>query len=119
MNKIPISKDKFKKGELYSVMRLEDVMEPDQAYTIKELAKLTKRTPMRIGYKLSELESAHKAERRRVEGKIVWLLTEQAYLEGTVKIDKKKLRIRGRPTKEAKMRQGRGNKPIYTKTKQP
>lgn len=117
MNKIPISKDRFKKGDLYSVMRLEEVMEPDQAYAIKEIAKLTKRTPMRIGYKLRELESLHKAECRRVEGKIVWLLTEQAYLEGTVKIDKKKLRIRGRPTKEAKMRPGKGQKPTYTTNK--
>ena len=96
-------------------MRLEDVLEPDQAYQIKEIAALVQRTPMRIGYKLRELEKAGKAECRRVEGKIVWVLTEAAYLEGTVKADKQKLRIRGRPTKEARLK--RGAKPVYTTNK--
>lgn len=79
-------------------------MEPDLGYQIKEIAEMVKRTPMRIGYKLRELEKEGKAECRRVNGKIIWLLTETAYLEGTVKIDKQKLRIRGRPTKEASMK---------------
>lgn len=109
---MPISKDKFKQGELYSIMRLEDIMEPDQAYQIKEIAAMANRTPMRIGYKLRELEKEHKAECRRVDSKIVWALTETAYLEGTVKVDKQKLRIRGRPTKEAKMRPKKGQQPV-------
>jgi hypothetical protein len=104
---MPISKERFKKGELYSVMRLEDVMEPDLGYQIKEIAKMVRRTPMRVGYKLRELEKEGKAECRRVESKIIWILTESAYLEGTVKLDKQKLRIRGRPTKEAKERAGK------------
>jgi len=114
---MPISKDKFKQGELYTIMRLEDVMEPDQAYQIKEIAVMVKRTPMRIGYKLRELEKDGKAECRRVEGKIVWALTENAYFEGTVKADKQKLRIRGRPVKEARMRGKKGQKPTYVGNK--
>lgn len=112
---MPIPRDKFKQGDPYSVMRLEDIMEPDSAYTIKELAVLTKRTPMRIGYKLRELEQIGKAECRRVDGKIVWALTEIAYLEGTVKLDKQRLKIRGRPTKEEVARKRKDKRVIVTK----
>jgi len=98
-------------------MRLEDILEPDLGYQIKEIAILAHRTPMRIGYKLKELEKEGKAECRRVDNKIIWMLTESAYLEGTVKVDKQKLKIRGRPTKEARVRSKKGDKPIYTVTK--
>jgi len=95
---MPIDKKKFQEGEEFSVMVLEEVMEPDQAYQLKELVEITHRTPMRVGYKLRELESDGKAERRRIDGKIYWTLTDKAYREGTVK-SRKRLRIRGRPVR--------------------
>jgi hypothetical protein len=98
---MPIKKDKFKKGSVVNTMALEEIMQPDQAYTIKELVKITKRTSMRVGYKLRELETAGKAERRLIEGKIYWILTDKCYREGSIKSRVQlKIKPRGRPRPE-------------------
>lgn len=104
---MPVSKDKFKKGKPYEIMRLEELMEPDMAYTLKEICKLADRTSMRVGFKLRQLQGEKKAERRRIDGKIHWMLTTRAYTEGTVKSDKNKLRLRGRPEAWRRMKQRR------------
>ena len=96
---LPIDKKTFKeKGETFEIMRLEDHLQPDQAYTLKEIVQMVNRTPMRVGFKLRQLEAEGKAERRKVDGKTYWMLTDIAYVEGSVKVRTfLKPKKRGRP----------------------
>jgi len=100
---MPKSKKEFLTGEKYKVMQLEDHMEPDKAYPLKEICAMVHRTPMRVGYKLKELEEEKKAERRRLDGKIYWMLTAKAYTQGTVKGRRKRVKTRGRPNSLKKL----------------
>lgn len=96
---MPKSADEFDKGKKAGVMKLELVMDADKAYTVRELEGRTGRTFTRILYKLKELESDEKAERRIIDHVTHWKLTSKAYLEGTVKERrKKKKRGPGRPS---------------------
>lgn len=97
---MPVTKDKFmSQGRPHDVMKLEEVMEPDTAYTTKEIVGMVGKTPMRVGCKLRELEEQKKAERRWIDGKVYWILLPKCYIEGTVK-NKKIVKPRGRPRME-------------------
>ena len=82
------------------VMRLETVMTPGLAYTIRELEELTGRTYTRIVYKLRELEKQHKAESKVINHVVHWRLTTASYLEGTVELHERhsEIKLPGRPT---------------------
>lgn len=96
---MPKSAEEFNEGKKAGVMKLEEHMKPELAYTIRELEAMTGRTYTRISYKLKELEGDGKAEPRVIDNVTYWRLSSKAYLEGTVKPRKKKKRRRpGRPS---------------------
>lgn len=89
----------FDEGKSAGVMKLEDVMDGDSAYSVRELEERTGRTYTRILHKLKELRGVGKAEDRIIDHVTYWRLTTKAYLEGTVKERKrKKKRKPGRPS---------------------
>lgn len=96
---MPKTAEEFEKGKKAGVMKLEEVMKADKAYTVRELESQTGRSYTRILYKLKELETDEKAERKLIDNVTYWKLTTKAYLEGTVKERrKKKKRGPGRPS---------------------
>jgi len=89
----------FDEGKKAGVMKLEEVMDGDSAYTVRELEERTGRSYTRIVAKLRELKGDGKAEDKIIEHVTYWRLTSLAYLEGTVKErSKKKKRKPGRPS---------------------
>lgn len=100
---MPKRSEEFDKGKKAGPMRLESVMVAGNAYTIRELEKLTGRTYTRIAYKLKQLQRDEKAECQVVDHVTYWRLTSTCYLDGSVKErpSKKKGRSPGRPSEWA------------------